>query len=109
RPEAAGEAVAHRGQREHDHVIERQERPDQDDQADHDQPAFGERLAHEIAETAALAGALPGRRVGLGRDRLHTSVLRPRRRTRRITSGISTGSAVMTVATPMSSWNMRNA
>jgi hypothetical protein len=111
RPEPPGEGVGQGRDRDDRHVVDRQERPDQDDDAEGDEEALLQHPAERMAEAVdqrSLAGeggyggpALAARR--------HHSTLRPSRLTRMMTRGTRNGSAVITEATPMSSSCRRKA
>src|SRR6185312_5968034 len=95
-PNVIGEDVAMRFERHYDDVVDRRQRPDQDDEAKHDRSCLGKRAAQPISAD------LPKRRRGCkpGAHSL-TSVVRSLRISR-ITSGIISGRSDITAATPRS-------
>ncbi len=96
RPDVVGEDVAMRLERDQDDVVDRRQRPDQQDHG----KAQRRRLAQVSPQPVAPA---PPHRQGLQQRRAHscTSVVRSFRISR-MTSGIISGSADITVATPRS-------
>src|SRR5262249_25030637 len=103
RPDITGELViTFRIERDQTHVVNRQERPDQQHDAEHRQGRVGETPPHAIAR--------PARQPAEGRSDAHncTSVVCTLRIST-ITSGISTGRADNITATPSSGWPRSNA
>src|SRR6516225_3025819 len=102
RPDIAGELVITFGiERDQEHVVNRQERPDQQHDAEDGRGRFGENPSRAVAPTARW----PAER---GDAHNWTSVAWTLRIST-ITSGISTGRADNITATPSSGWPRSNA
>src|SRR6202048_3030855 len=103
RPDIAGELVITFGiERDQEHVVNRQERPDQQHDAEHRRGRFG--------EDAPPAVARPARRPAERRGDAHNSTsIAWTLRISTITSGISTGRADNITAMPSSGWPRSNA